>query len=167
LREQHKKAAARAASTNGSGGHWEHGLCSCMGSLRFSCDLKEFKHVASTVPTGPPLSPSILTLGIHAGSHQAPKKIATEPWLSISTPDAKCLIRDILASLPAFSFAVFRQGLADHNLRPLGWDRRGLDSGRVHDPLTQAGSRPPHGAASPNRPIPPRKSTLVTPGIGY
>ena len=102
LREQHKKAAPRAASTNGSGGHWEHGLRSCMGSLRFNCDLKEFKHVASTVSTGPPLSSSILTLGIHAGSHRVSERIATEPWLSTSTPDAKCLIRDILANPQLF-----------------------------------------------------------------
>jgi len=67
LREQHKKAAARAASTNGSGGHWEQGLCSGVGSLRFSCDLKGFRHVASIVSAGAPLSPSILTLGIRAG----------------------------------------------------------------------------------------------------
>ena len=69
LREQHKKAAARAASTNGSGGHLEQGPCSWVGSLRFNCDLKEFKHYASHCSTGPPLSSSILTLGIHAGSH--------------------------------------------------------------------------------------------------
>jgi hypothetical protein len=61
---------ATVSSTKYSCLHWEQGLCSGVGSLRFNCDLKEFKHVASTVSTGPPLSSSILTLGIHAGSHR-------------------------------------------------------------------------------------------------
>ena len=102
MREQHKKADARAASTNGSGIHWEQGSCSWVGSLQFNCDLREFKHVASAVPTGPPLSPSILTLGIHAGSHRCLGTRHIWPWLSTSTHDATYLIPDFSASPPAF-----------------------------------------------------------------
>ena len=47
LREQHKKAAARVASTKGSGAHWEQGPYSWVGLVQSDCDLKEFKHHAS------------------------------------------------------------------------------------------------------------------------
>src|SRR5271157_5887890 len=73
---------ATVSSTKYSCLHWEQGLCSGAGSLRLNCDLKEFKHVASTVSAGAPLSPSIMTLGIRAGSHRASRRIATEPWVS-------------------------------------------------------------------------------------
>jgi hypothetical protein len=38
---------ATVASTKYSRAHWEQGLCSGVDSLRFNCDLKEFKHHAS------------------------------------------------------------------------------------------------------------------------
>jgi len=55
---------ATVASTKYSRAHWEQGLCSGVGSLRFNCDLKEFKHHAShCFNWAPPSSSWIVTAG--------------------------------------------------------------------------------------------------------
>ncbi len=67
--------------------------------MQFDCDFKEFKHVASQCSTGFPLSPSILTLGVHVGSHQASRDY-TYLWLLTSAHDANYLIRNFLGEFP-------------------------------------------------------------------
>jgi hypothetical protein len=78
--------------------HWEQGPCSWVGSLRFSCDLREFKHVASTVSTEPPVVLVDRRWATHAVCIERLGELPRSRGLSTSTPDAKCLILDILAN---------------------------------------------------------------------